>query len=271
VKDPWWLYAYWETQAATERAALRGLLPHEVVGLQSVLRVHDVTGLPEPAGDVGRWFDISLSGLATNWYIQTNGPGRSFVADLGVRTSGGKFLRLARSNRVTAPRAQPCDVIDEAWAPPEAAWKVWAASVGVGTGASPGGWGQPMARREGAASWSSGALAGGWREGELARPLRCRVETDLVIHGTTEPRAAVTIDGQPAAVRKDGTFDLRLALPEGMHSLTIEVTSPDGRQTRTVTPIVNLAWVRTQTPPGPAPSAGARPMRRRAARPGGSP
>ncbi|MBI3083399.1 MAG: hypothetical protein HYY90_03455, partial [Candidatus Omnitrophica bacterium] len=56
------------------------------------------------------------------------------------------------------------------------------------------------------------------------------------------PRAAVTIQGHPVTVRKDGTFRLRVALPDGTQTITIDATSPDGRHVRTVTPIVTLAW-----------------------------
>ena len=76
----------------------------------------------------------------------------------------------------------------------------------------------------------------------MIRGFWCRINTDLIIHGATEPKASVTIQGQPVAVRKDGTFSLRLALPEGAQTMKIEVTSADGRERRTVTPIVTLAW-----------------------------
>jgi uncharacterized protein YfaP (DUF2135 family) len=69
-----------------------------------------------------------------------------------------------------------------------------------------------------------------------------RVNADLVIHGATEPKSAVVIQGQPVSVRKDGTFSLRVAMPAGSQTITVEVTAPDGQTTKTVTPIVTLAW-----------------------------
>jgi hypothetical protein len=69
-----------------------------------------------------------------------------------------------------------------------------------------------------------------------------RVDAELVIHGATEPKSNVAIQGQPVSVRKDGTFSLRVALPEGSQSINVDVTSPDGRQSRTVTPMVTLGW-----------------------------
>ena len=240
VRDPWWLYAYWEIQPATERAARSQLPPQEVAGLQTVLRVSDVTGLPYPSRPAHRSFDIGLSGLATSWFIQTDAPDREFIVEIGLLTAGGRFLLLARSNRVRTPRFGPSDVLDEQWlSTDDAFWQLFGSALG--TGSSLGGWAQLLTRQPSSGQWSSGALAG-WNRQPLVRGFWCRMSTDLVMHGATEPRARVVVQGQPVAVRRDGTFSLRVALPEGTQTVTVEVTSPDGRHTKTVTPLVSLAW-----------------------------
>jgi hypothetical protein len=229
VKDPWWLYTYWDIRPEAERTARNQLLPQEVAGLQSILRVYDVTGVDFPAHAAHRSFDIPLSGLATNWYIHTDAPNRAFVVEIGILTQTGRFLLLARSNRVTTPRSGPSDVIDGAWMTTEEAYAaLLASSVGVGMGGSPTSW-----SRHPASTGHQAGVQGFW----------FRVDAELVIHGATDPKASVTIQGQPVTVRKDGTFSLRAALPEGTQTMTIDVTSPDGRQTRTVTPVVTLAGV----------------------------
>ena len=248
VKDPWWLFAYWEIQPQTERAARSQLLPQEVIGLQSILRVHDVTGIEFPAQRAHQSFDVALSGLATNWYVQTNAPGRSFIVDIGLLTNNGRFRLLARSNRVTAPRFGPSDVIDEAWmTTDEAYWRLFGASAGIGIGSSPSGWASLVPQQLFSGGWSSGSLFSPTRSAAV-RGFWCRVNADLVVHGATEPKATVIVQGQPAVVRKDGTFSLRMALPEGTQTITIEVTSSDGRHTKTVTPIVTLVWAGALAP-----------------------
>lgn len=240
VKDPWWLYAYWEIQPSTERAVRSRLQPHEAAGLQSILRVFDVTDLDYPAQPARRFFDIQLSGLATNWFIHTNAPNRAFLVEIGLLTAGGRFLLLARSNPVRAPRFGPSDVIDEEWRiSDEMYWKLFGSSLAVGS--SPGGWAQGLTQQLFSGQWASGGLVGFSRQSAV-RGFWCRVNTDVVIHGATEPRARVSIQGQPVAIRKDGTFSLRLALPEGTQTVTIEVTSADGQRTKTMTPLVSLAW-----------------------------
>lgn len=252
VKDPWWLFAYWEIQPATERSARSRLLPHEVAGLQSILRVYDVTGIEFPSQPAHHSFDISLSGLATNWYVPVNAPNRSFIVELGLLTHTGRFLLLARSNRVTTPRFGPSEVIDEAWVTTdETYWKLLNRWAGLGPGSSPLEWSRAMAHAVSSDQWSSVNVAGRARPSVL-RGFWCRINADLVIHGATEPKASVMIQGQPVSVRRDGTFGLRLALPEGVQTITIEVTSADGRQVRTVTPVVTLAWSGTLASDGPA-------------------
>jgi hypothetical protein len=250
VKDPWWLYAYWEVQPQVERAARSQLSPEEVVGLQSVLRVYDVTDIDFPRQPPHRWFDIPLSGLATNWYIHTNAPNRAFIVDIGLLTRSGRFLLLTRSNRVTAPRAGPSDVIDEAWAiDDEAFWRLFGAAA-VGTGSSPAGWSWTLTQ-----AFSGSRLAAGGAGRPAVQGFWCRVNTDLVIHGATEPRAKVSIQGRPVVVRPDGTFTIRLAMPDGTQALTLDVTSADGTATRTITPTVTLAWSGTLAPEA-SPSGG---------------
>lgn len=248
VKDPWWLYAYWEVRPQAERAVRGQLTPEEVIGLHSVLRVYDVTETAFPAAPARRSFDIPLSGLATNWYLHTNAPNRSFIVEIGLRTRSGRFLLLARSNRVTAPRAGPSEIIDEAWAiDDDAFWRLFGAAAGGGS--SPSRWLQAPSSAQtwlppGSAALRQGAVRGFW----------CRVNTDLVIHGATEPRASVSIQGRPVALRPDGSFTIRLAMPEGLQSLTIDVTSADGSTTRTITPTITLDWAGSLTPGrGPEP------------------
>lgn len=250
VKDPWWLFAYWEIQPQTERAARRQLLPHEVAGLQTILRVYDVSRLRSGAKPTHPAFDIPLSGLATNWYLPVNPPHHSWMVDIGILTTNGRFIMLARSNRVQTPRGGPSDVIDPAWAVTEAQFRKLAGGVEVAaSGSSPLGPGRSVlpAPRVGG---SSPAL------GDSARPTRargfwCRVEMEVIVHGATEPRSTVQIQGQPVQVRADGTFSARLALPDGTQTVTVEAISPDGRHTQTARPIISRT-----TPPVGQPEAG---------------
>ncbi len=54
------------------------------------------------------------------------------------------------------------------------------------------------------------------------------VNAELILYGATEPDANVTLDGLPLKLRPDGTFSLRLALPDGDYTLAVAAVSAEG-------------------------------------------
>ncbi len=245
VKDPWWLYAYWEIRQQVERQVRGQLQPDEFGGAQSILRVYDVTGLPDaPFGEPGSSpppsanssFDIGLSGLASNWFVNTNAPGRSFIVEIGLLTSRGRFLSLTRSNRVTTPRFGPSDVIDEEWMTATEAeyWQLWGLTTGVG-GSSPSGLRTLIERQLFSPGLSSYGLLGGLRP-QKGRGFWLLVDAELIVYGATDPRASVTVQGQSITLNADGTFSVRMALPDGTQLVPVEATAPDRQEIRTVVP-----------------------------------
>ena len=70
-----------------------------------------------------------------------------------------------------------------------------------------------------------------------ARPERRRgfwfnVNAELIVYGSTEPDASVTIGGRPIQLRRDGSFSFRFALPDGQYGLPETARSADGEDTR---------------------------------------
>lgn len=58
------------------------------------------------------------------------------------------------------------------------------------------------------------------------------VNAELIVYGATEPDAHVTIDGEPVALRPDGSFTLRFALPDGAYALSALAVSAAGDDSR---------------------------------------
>jgi hypothetical protein len=54
------------------------------------------------------------------------------------------------------------------------------------------------------------------------------INADLILYGTTEPDATVTVGGRPIELRPDGTFSCRFSLPEGEHVVTLSAVSAQG-------------------------------------------
>lgn len=75
---------------------------------------------------------------------------------------------------------------------------------------------------------SSGALPAP----AAARRFWFNINAELIVYGATEPDATVTVDGQPIALRPDGSFSLRFALPDGEYELEAVATAVDRAEQR---------------------------------------
>lgn len=58
------------------------------------------------------------------------------------------------------------------------------------------------------------------------------VNAELIIYGSTEPDATVTIGDRQIRLRNDGSFSYRFALPDGNYDLPIQATNAEGDDSR---------------------------------------
>ena len=241
IRDPYWVHVYWDISRETLLRA-KGVLKDEWYDARSILRVHDVTGVDFDGDNSNSHFDIVLEGGATNWYINTHVPNRTYCVDIGLLSRSGRFVLLARSNAATTPRDAPSDVVDERWMIPDSEFdKVYALSGGFAIGASSLELKEMMEKALGGemGSGAVGSLAVSSPIGKpRARGFWFRVGTELIVYGATEPDATVTLQGRPVKLTPDGTFSVRFALPDGEQVIPAVAVSKDGEETRTITSIV---------------------------------
>ena len=50
--------------------------------------------------------------------------------------------------------------------------------------------------------------------GPLGRDFHFQIDAELIVYGTTEPNARVTLQGEPVNLRSDGSFTVRFSLPD---------------------------------------------------------
>jgi len=117
VKDPYWLYTYWEISAERWEELLKYYTPELLEQALPVLRVYDVTGLDFNGYNAHSYFDLAIHPMADNWYINVPEPNRTYCVDLGRLLPGGTFITLLRSNPATVPRMSVSEFIDEEWPP----------------------------------------------------------------------------------------------------------------------------------------------------------
>lgn len=59
-----------------------------------------------------------------------------------------------------------------------------------------------------------------------------KVNAELIIYGSTEPDAQVTLGGRPIRLREDGSFSFRFSLPDGDYELPALAVKADGSDQR---------------------------------------
>ena len=59
------------------------------------------------------------------------------------------------------------------------------------------------------------------------------VDAQMVVYGATDPSAKVTMAGEPVQLEPDGTFCIRLGMPDRRQVLPIVASTRDGSEQRT--------------------------------------
>jgi hypothetical protein len=235
VRDPFWLHAYWElTRQGVERA--QAAMGQEWHAAKPVLRLLEVStgGTTNSAEMVLR--TIEIHGGVNNWYVDVSDP-KSYRLDVGYLSASGKFFLLARSNIVSTPKAGASDAIDENWSHvAENFDKIYALSGGYSGNGSSGDlqelFEERLRRPMGAPITTRyGVGANGF---DKKRDFSFELDAELIVFGTTEPDAHVTLQGDPVKLRPDGTFTVRFSLPNCRQVIPAVASSADGMEQRTV-------------------------------------
>jgi hypothetical protein len=238
VRDPYWLHAYWEiTSTAVKRA--EAALREEWHGSKPILRVLDVSSEDTTSSSESHVRDIDIHGGVNNWYIDVNDPPRSYRVDIGYLSRRGKFFAMAHSNVVTTPRAGVSDIIDENWVSVQEQFdKIYAMSGGMDPGSSSlelrALFEERLRRPMGSGAISSFGSAIFPAVQQKRRKFWFKLDAELIVYGSTEPNARVTLQGEPIQLRPDGTFTMRFGLPDKRLIIPATAASADGAEERTI-------------------------------------
>ena len=114
VRDPEWLFTYWELRKDVIDSAWNTLIPL-ADWAKTILRVYDVTDIIFNGYNAHKYFDIEVTDGARSWHIHAGEPNRSFCVDIGFLAPDRTFRVLSRSNIVRTPRMGVSEVVDEEW------------------------------------------------------------------------------------------------------------------------------------------------------------
>lgn len=240
VRDPYWLYVYWEIENTVREDLIRELGTWEQMPL--VLRVFD---LSNAGTNSDNFFDVPVSPASASWYIYVGEPGHCFYVELGVANSG-RYHMIARSNRITTPVDSVSDIVDEEWMVVDEHFQRLYRLAGLPGGASEALLEGYQKRLERAAFAGSGAISSlsspmlhkQQQEQAAERRFWLVLNTELIVYGATQPGAHLMIQGQEVNLREDGTFALRVALPDGVHELPVTAVAPEGTESISITPLI---------------------------------
>lgn len=232
VRDPFWLHAHWQiSRTAMDR--VRVALAENWHTAQPVLRIFHIESSTTTSTSENVLRDIPIHGGVSNWYIDVTDPPKSYRASIGYKTANGKFHPMARSNKVTTPQPGTNADIDENWSDLAAnCEKVYALSGGYHEDDSIQEVREVMEERfqrpvgiPNANRFGTGADSGFGGDGSN---FQFEVDAELVVFGATRPNSRVAIAGEPVTLREDGSFTVRMSMPDKRQVLPIVASSEDG-------------------------------------------
>ena len=235
VRDPYWLHTYWELSRTTLGRA-QAAMGQEWHSAKPILRLVDVTSEDTTSNAERVVRDIPIHGGVNNWYIDVCDPPRSYRVDIGYLSRQGRFFVLARSNVVTTPRVGCNDLLDEHWASVDSQYQtIFKQSLHGGSASRDllEIFEERLRRPMNPLNFSS-LGTGALQSTQSNRRFHFEIDAELIVYGTTEPNAKVTLQGEPVKLRPDGSFSVRFSLPDNRQIIPAVSSSPDGVEERTI-------------------------------------
>jgi hypothetical protein len=239
TRDSYWLHAYWELSRST-LARAQAALGQEWHLARPILRVMDVSSEDTTSATERHVRDVPIHGGVNNWYIDVADPPHSYRIDIGYLSRRGRFYVLARSNVVTTPRAGVTDPLDENWIKVQKQFDRIDNPSSQGHVTSGNNQGpidlrdlfEERLRRPMSSLSLQHLSSAGFPS--LGKPFHFQIDAELIVYGSTEPNAHVTLQGEPVQLRPDGTFTVRFSLPDSRQIIPAVASSPDGGEERTI-------------------------------------
>ena len=235
VRDSFWLQACWEIKRKSVVRAQAAMMEHWHTA-RPVIRLYEVEDASKTTNSARIVRDIEVHGGVTTWYINVSNPPGQYRIELGYLASNGEFHALCRSNIVTTPVPGSSESIDTHWDDIADNYE----RVYVQSGGQKGSTGSSdlkdlfekrLNRPIGESVVSRfGVKAPGADEEEF----QFDVDAELIVFGNSEPTSSVVIKGEPVKLGRDGSFTVRMDLPDRRMVLPCVSTTADGRRQRTV-------------------------------------
>ncbi|MCC7391304.1 DUF4912 domain-containing protein [Candidatus Sumerlaeota bacterium] len=265
-RDPEWIFAYWEINAETRKQHGLQRGKHDKA---LTVRFHELRD-----GKAVDSSDVTVNDFTSSWYFKVPNSNASYRAEVGF-IEKGVFKVIATSNTISIPRhgiseessVEFAEINDEVYS------QIVQLSGGYHISERLGGedflktlqqkvfqsltTGGPLfsGTLSGNFLGSSSLFSGAGFSGDLfsapgiggeaglkssAKPgeFWLEVGVDVIVYGATTPDAKVKLMDQDIRLTPDGTFRVRMVLPDSTIEFPVEAVSADGKHRRRVKPTV---------------------------------
>ncbi|ABX08015.1 DUF4912 domain-containing protein [Prochlorococcus marinus] len=258
-RDPEWAYVFWEISETDRKSA------QEKGASRLCLRLADVTTVKKGAVNPGTLREVIVDSHSTEWYLPIPIGDRDYRVELGYRF-GAEWISLAFSSIARVPSLHPSEQILDQFVPfsleattssdlientSEAIEKqdsglherlyqtatthfektrVGSEEFQQGNRSS-----QEELNDSGSGLWASGlnqSGIGGLQPRE--RSFWLVADAELIVYGSTDPSAKLTIGGEEVPLAADGTFRLQVPFRDGSQNYLIQAEDSTRTQKRNV-------------------------------------
>lgn len=236
VRGPHWLHAFWEvTSHSVQR--VKASMAAEWHTAKPVLRVLEssVEKGETPVERICR--EIEIHGGVKNWFIDVREP-MSCRIEIGYKTPSGDFYKLCRSNRVSGAAVGRGDSLDVHWKDIESdCSKIYSLSGGYSTDSESEELRelfQERLRRPLGPPKVKPTAQGYSDTDSHKKGFQLNVDAELAVFGSTEKGSYLSIQGEPVDVANDGSFHIRIEMPNRRQVIPIHAQSASGAEQQTV-------------------------------------
>lgn len=249
VRDPYWLHAYWEL-SRNSISRVQAALGHLWHTAKPQLRLFEVTENDSGTPSETHLRSIDIHGCVKNWYVDIHDPPCAYRMDIGYLAGDNTFHAIARSNIVTPPAAGCRDALDENWSDVARNFdRIYAMSGGYSQDGGNRELRELMEERLRRPMGAPAMTRYGTPIGSPDRENEFQFEADaeMIVYGAARPGSQVTLAGEPVQLRPDGTFTVRLNMPDRRQVIPVVASSSDGVEQRTIVIAVERNTKRMET------------------------
>jgi hypothetical protein len=232
VRDAFWVQAYWEiTRASVQRA--KAALAENWHRAKPALRLLEVSSSGNTNSVETTAQEVIIHGGVNNWFLSVNDGSKSYRMAIGYLVEEeNRFHLIAKSNQIMMPGAG--DAEDCTWTDiTNDAERFYTLSGGHDDTLVSGDL-RAVIEEKARKPMEAPVFQ---RLGSAISPSRTEfpfsVNAHMVVYGATTPSAKVTIAGDPIRIEGDGSFALKMDLPDKRQVLPIVASNRDGTQRRT--------------------------------------